>query len=217
MRVRAMVHRRLVLCPTRVLALASLALLAPVLLAGCTSQGEAEHSLARPVMQGATARGAMSPAERLANDLALADVAFESNDAKALANHLQSIDLAGATPSNAEGEAELNAWRSSIAATPSAMRGRVLGPAYLSGNLAAGARINTEQVLLGGKAVSIAAGTTPKDALRLRVVRDDGRMVCEKSPAHARECRFVPTYTQRFRIELYNAGQEDARYHLVFD
>ncbi|WP_198507717.1 hypothetical protein [Qipengyuania seohaensis] len=159
----------------------------------------------------------MSPVERLANDLALADVAFESDDAKALANHLQSIDLAGATPSDADGEAALNAWRNSIAAAPSAMRGRVLGPAYLSGNLAAGARINTEQVLLGGKAVSIAAGTTPKDALRLRVVRDDGKMVCEKSPAHARECRFVPTYTQRFRIELYNAGQEDARYHLVFD
>ena len=217
MHLRAMVYRRHVLGPRRVLALAGLALLALALLGGCTSKGEAEHSVARPVMQGSTAPRAMSPVERLANDLALADIAFESGDAKALATYLQSIDLAGATPSDADGEAERNAWRSSIAAAPPAMRGRVLGPAYLSGNLAAGARINTEQVLLGGKAVSIAAGTAPRDALRLRIVRGDGKIVCEKSPAHARECRFVPTYTQRFRIELYNTGPEDARYHLVFD
>ena len=217
MRLRAMVHRHHVLGPGRVPALGRLALLAPVLLAGCTSQGGAENSLARPLMQGSTAPRAMSPVERLANDLAMADVAFENGDAKALANHLQSIDLAGATPSDANGEAKLNAWRSSIAAAPPAMRGRVLGPAYLSGILAAGSRINTEQVLLGGKAVSIAAGTAPRDTLRLRIVRGDGKIVCEKSPAHARECRFVPTYTQRFRIELYNTGPEDARYHLVFD
>ena len=51
----------------------------------------------------------------------------------------------------------------------------------------------------------------------LRVVRGDGKTVCEQTPAHARECRFVPSYTQRYRIVLQNTGKGEARYHIVFD
>lgn len=182
-------------------------------LTGCaTPTAEADNAIA----QTATSLP-MTSAERLANDLAQADAAFERGDTAALARHLRSIELAGATPSDALGEDALQAWRSSLAQEEPPMRGRVLGPAYISGTLAAGSRLNTEQVMLGGKAVSIAAGTAPQGGLRLRIARGDGKTVCEQSPAHARECRFVPAYTQRYRIELHNSGKRNARYHIVFD
>ena len=159
----------------------------------------------------------MTSTERLANDLIEADTAFAADDMKLLAEHVRAIDLAGARPSDPPGEAALQAWRSALPPDQLAMRGRVLGPAYISGRLAPGGKLRTEQVMLGGKSVSIAAGTAPRTGLRLRIARADGDMVCEQSPAHARECRFVPTFTQRYRIELVNSGTRDARYHIVFD
>jgi len=160
---------------------------------------------------------AMTSTERLANDLSAAGTAFERSDLAALATHLRAIELAGATPSDSQGEKTMQAWRSLVSQDALPMRGRALGPAYISGKLAPGATLDTEQVLLGGKSVGIAAGTVPQGGLRLRVSRGDGKPVCEQSPAHARECRFVPAYTQRYRIELFNSGTRNARYHIVLD
>ena len=150
--------------------------------------------------------GGMTSTERLANDLIEADTAFAANQMERLAEHVRAIELAGARPFDPPGEAALQAWRSALPPEQRPMRGRVLGPAYISGRLA-----------LGGKPVSVAAGTAPRTGLRLRIARADGNMVCEQSPAHARECRFIPAYTQRYRIELVNSGARDARYHIVFD
>jgi hypothetical protein len=200
----------------------ALSVLGATMLAGCAAQTGADLALANvetndAVAPTAIAPTAVTPTERLADDLAGADLAFEKGDKDALALRLRSIELAGAKPSSAHEKSILRSWRDSAMVSEPSMRGRVLGPAYYSGSLAAGARISTEQVLLGGKAVSIAAGTAPKDSFRLRIARGDGKVICERSPAHARECRFVPTYTQRYHIELYNAGVKDARYHLVLD
>lgn len=159
----------------------------------------------------------MTSTERLANDLIEADTAFAADNMALLAEHVRAIELAGARPSDPLGEAALQAWRSALPAGQLPMRGRVLGPAYISGRLAPGGKLHTEQVMLGGKSVSIAAGTAPRAGLRLRIARADGDIVCEQSPAHARECRFVPAFTQRYRIELVNSGPRDARYHIVFD
>jgi|TARA_R100000049_G_C1953524_1_gene103826 hypothetical protein len=159
----------------------------------------------------------MTSTERLAYDLIEADSAFAADDRELLAEHVRAIELAGARPSDARGEAALRAWRGALPPEQRPMRGRVLGPAYISGRLAPGGKLRTEQVMLGGKPVSVAAGTAPRNGLRLRIARGDGNLVCEQSPAHARECRFVPTYTQRYRIELHNSGKRDARYHIVFD
>lgn len=200
----------------------ALLIIGTTMLAGCAAQTgadvalsnvEANHSVAAT----AATASAMTPTERLADDLAAADLAFEEGDKDTLAQRLRSIELAGAKPFSTHEKSVLKTWRDSALVSESPMRGRVLGPAYYSGSLAAGARISTEQVLLGGKAVTIATGTVPKDSFRLRIARGDGRIICERSPAHARECRFVPTYTQRYRIELYNAGVKDARYYLVLD
>ncbi|MEL7730505.1 hypothetical protein AAG612_13305 [Citromicrobium bathyomarinum] len=179
---------------------------------GCTAPDE--HGAA---LSAAVASVAMTSTERLANDLSEADAAFERGDSETLAQRLRSIDLAGATPSDASGKDALQEWRASAPKETRALRGRVLGPAYLSGTLAPGALVHTEQLLMGGKSVSIAAGTAPREGVHLRIARADGKTVCEQSPAHARECRFVPTYTQRYRIELRNSGKRDARYHIVFD
>ena len=159
----------------------------------------------------------MTSTERLAYDLIEADSAFAADDRELLAEHVRAIELAGARPSDARGAAALRAWRGALPPEQRPMRGRVLGPAYISGRLAPGGKLRTEQVMLGGKPVSVAAGTAPRNGLRLRIARGDGNLVCEQSPAHARECRFVPTYTQRYRIELHNSGKRDARYHIVFD
>lgn len=191
---------------------ATLAVLVSLATTGCTAPDERGAALSAAV-----ASVAMTSTERLANDLSEADTAFERGDPEALAQRLRSIELAGAKPANAGGEQELQAWRGSVSQEMPAMRGRVLGPAYLSGTLAPGALVDTEQLLMGGKSVSIAAGTAPREGVHLRIARADGKTVCEQSPAHARECRFVPTYTQRYRIELRNSGKRDARYHIVFD
>ena len=161
--------------------------------------------------------GGMTSTERLANDLIEADTAFAANQMERLAEHVRAIELAGARPFDPPGEAALQAWRSALPPEQRPMRGRVLGPAYISGRLAPGGKLRPEQVMLGGKPVSVAAGTAPRTGLRLRIARADGNMVCEQSPAHARECRFIPAYTQRYRIELVNSGARDARYHIVFD
>ncbi|KEO88646.1 hypothetical protein EH31_16960 [Erythrobacter longus] len=160
---------------------------------------------------------AMTSTERLANDLSAAGTAFERSDLATLETHLRAIELAGASPSDRHSEETMLEWRSVVSKDALPMRGRALGPAYISGTLAPGATLDTEQVLLGGKSVGIAAGTTPQGGLRLRVSRGDGKAVCERSPAHARECRFVPAYTQRYRIELFNSGTGNARYHIVLE
>ena len=195
----------------------ALSILATTMLAGCTAQTDTDVASTNAGTYDALTPTTMTPTERLADDLAEADLAFENGDRDALAQRLQSIELAGAKPTDEYGRNALKLWRGDVPFSAPPMRGRVLGPAYRSGILAPGAQIETEQVLLGGKAVSIAAGTAPKGGLRLRIARGDGKTVCEQAPAHARECRFVPTYTQRYRIELFNAGKQNARYHLVFD
>lgn len=162
----------------------------------------------------------MTIAERLANDLTDASSAYATGNGAELAARLNAITLAGATPQDAGTESVLKAWHNALphnnrAAPP--LRGRVLGPAYISGMLRPGATLDTQQVLLGGKSVGIAAGTAPRSGLILRIARHDGATVCEQSPAHARECRFVPTYTQRYRIILHNAGTAEAQYHIVFN
>lgn len=167
--------------------------------------------------QAAPARASLTSTERLADDLAGASAAYANGDLNELSVRLRAIELAGAQPSDALGQASLVAWKGVVPPGDIPLRGRVLGPAYLTGTLAAGAEVDTEQLLMGGQSVSIAAGTAPRKGLRLRVLRGDGKMVCEQTPAHARECRFVPSYTQRYRIVLQNTGTGEARYHIVFD
>ena len=167
--------------------------------------------------QSASAPASLTSTERLADDLAEASLAYDNGDLSELTVRLRAIELAGAQPSDEPGQAALVAWRGVVPPGDIPLRGRVLGPAYLTGTLAAGAKIDTEQLLMGGQSVSIAAGTAPRKGLRLRVLRGDGKMVCEQTPAHARECRFVPSYTQRYRIVLQNTGTGEARYHIVFD
>lgn len=203
--------------PARIVMQTAFSILGAAMLAGCAVDHSTDTVLANAEMSDAIALTGMTPVERLADDLVEADLAFEKGDKDALARRLRSIELAGAGPTDQFGRTALSLWQGEVQASAHQLRGRVLGPAYQSGILAAGARIDTEQVLMGGKAVSIAAGSAPKGGLRLRIARADGKTVCEQSPAHARECRFVPTYTQRYRIELFNTGKQDARYHLVFD
>ena len=97
------------------------------------------------------------------------------------------------------------------------LRGRALGPGYVRGMLDVGATASLDQLFLSGQATTIAASSTPRQAMRLRLFDAAGKLICDQSPADARDCRFTPVFTQRYRIELRNGGPQSAHYYLVVD
>ena len=159
----------------------------------------------------------LSATEQLAEDLIQAETAYQRDAMEELSRRLTRIDHIGARfKDTVEGDPALE-WRAKSPDSAPPMRGRALGPAYTRGIVAAGKAIATEQIFLSGKSVAIAVGSPPEAAIRLRVIAADDKIVCERSPAHARDCRFLPIFTQRYRIELVNQGANDARYYLVVD
>ena len=107
-------------------------------------------------------------------------------------------------------------WRdlAGAAATGPAYRGRVLGPAYRRGWLEPGAELKVEQLFLGGQAANVAVAATPDQPLHLTVQGADAAARCGAS---ARDCRWVPIFTERYTIRVRNGGSARARYYLVFD
>ncbi|HMN53808.1 MAG TPA: hypothetical protein PKC32_06405, partial [Sphingopyxis sp.] len=97
------------------------------------------------------------------------------------------------------------------------VRGRALGPGYVRGTLAPGAAGRMDQLFLSGQAATVAANSRPQKHLRLKIFDGAGQLVCDRSPAHVRDCRFTPVFTQRYRIEIANGGAATAHYYLVVD
>lgn len=184
--------------------------LAGAALSGCTA-----HGLEPPAAR--TAAAAESRASQLAADLAAADTAFEAQNRPALVAALTRITRRSARPLDPGAPDPVPLWRAAVPGDVPPLRGRALGPGYVRGTLAPGAATQLEQLFLSGQAATVAANSRPRDELRLRLYDAAGKLVCERAPASARDCRFTPVFTQRYRIELNNAGAAAARYYLVVD
>lgn len=179
-------------------------------LAACAAPGAS-----RPAP--AIADTALSPASRLAVDLAAADAAFVAGAMPRLAAMLPRIERDNPRPLGSGDIDTVAVWRAAVPDAPPPLRGRALGPGYVRGTLAAGATTRIDQLFLSGQAAVIAASATPRQAMELRLFDAAGELVCARAPAPAPDCRFTPVFTQRYRIELRNGGAKSARYYLVVD
>jgi hypothetical protein len=158
-----------------------------------------------------------SPVDRVADVLAAGEVAATGEALVAAASRL---DRLAAHPLGG-GEDLAARWRTQGAAlgvkdeTPP-MRGRALGPAYRSGQLAAGAHIDLDQIFLGGEAAVVVVVPQAGRSLHVRISDADQMPICGQAvePPKA-ACRWLPVFTTRFRISLTNPAATAARYYLV--
>jgi hypothetical protein len=158
-----------------------------------------------------------SPASRLARDMLAADAAFEAGDRVALADAVQRIERQAPRPIDGGAPDPVLRWRAALPDPGPPVRGRALGPGYVRGTLAPGAARRMDQLFLSGQAATVAANSRPQKDLRLKIFDGAGKLVCDRSPAHVRDCRFTPVFTQRYRIEIVNGGAATAQYYLVVD
>ena len=158
-----------------------------------------------------------SPASRLARDMLAADAAFETGDRAALADAVLGIVRQGSRPLDADAPDPVLRWRAALPDAGPPVRGRALGPGYVRGTLAPGAARRMDQLFLSGQAATVAANSRPQKDLRLKIFDGAGKLVCDRSPAHTRDCRFTPVFTQRYRIEIVNGGAATVHYYLVVD
>ncbi len=179
--------------------------------------GFSATAAATPTIASANAGPTLSPSEQLADDLVQADAAYAAGNDAALAVLLRRIEMRGAKPASSAEPDAVALWRARAPDTLPPMRGRALGPAFSRGVLSPGKMMATEQLFLSGKSVTVTVGVAEPEKVRLRVTNAASRRVCEQEPAHARDCKFTPVFTQRYRIELLNKGVADARYYLVVD
>lgn len=158
-----------------------------------------------------------STGQRVASALAQAQIASDNADNTGLASALGVIERSGAHPLDGwTGTDPVPEWRSLVAATGSPLRGSPLGPGYRLGQISAGQSESFEQVFLSGRKASVSIATRDGKPVSLRVTDGDKRVVCQSgqsSPA----CNWVPLFTQRYRIEVRNGGQQKANYYLVVD
>lgn len=188
-------------------------------MSGCTMH-EAERITSVPDPEqnlSAAAADPLTSAERLVENLVRADQAYTNADPQELTIYLDRIDRQGARLVDDSGLDYIAEWRQMAPAAGPPMRGRALGPAYMRGLIEPQNRVSTNQIFLSGKAVSISVGANPKLGLELTIRNADNKIICERSRSNSRECRFIPTFTQRYAIELHNAGDANARYFLVIN
>ncbi len=161
--------------------------------------------------------------------------ALEAEGTIAAADYLDGIKAlrrAGARPSvdapeEAPGEqvALETRWLAAARALdPSAsippMRGRVLGPSYQRGTVAAGSAKVTTQLYLAGKKAKVAlAGQGPaaaRSGLRLEIRQSDGKPVCLRPSGSGKTgCEWIPLFSGRYEITVANSGPEPVQFTLV--
>ena len=97
-------------------------------------------------------------------------------------------------------------------------RGRILGPIYRQGSVSPHQAAITEQLFLGGQPASLSVSPTRGGQLDLVVREMGGQAVCNavvRQPAAT--CRWSPTYSARYQIEIRNSGASPSRYFLAMD
>lgn len=164
-------------------------------------------------LNGATPSGQVSDALRAGIE---ADM---RNDGAALLSAATRLEKLGAHP--VDGEPDLAAeWKAkaiSLGAAPDApvWRGRVLGPAYRQGTLAANSRFETRQSFIAGQKADISV-EAENGALELSVRDDDGSVVCQVAASlRTAGCLWVPPFTGPNTIAITNSHSRQVRYVLV--
>lgn len=191
-----------------------IALGAALALAGCGAGGASPRGTAQvPLAAPDTASGR---AEHVAEALLAAERAERTADTAALAQAALALERLAPVAQTGEDDATLRRWRASLPAGAPPMRGRALGPAWRSVTLQPGASAQLNQTFLGGRSAQIVVRVTEGSTPNLMVRDQSAREVCraEKDPVN---CRWVPLYTQRHRIEIINSGRRVSKFYIVFD
>jgi len=177
-----------------------------------------------PVSAPVSAPPTMPLAAMVAQRLAQAEAAFEDGDSEKLARVLASLDASGAKPHQAapaQMRDVLAKWQQASrqhgesSAPP--FRGRLLGPAFVRGELGPGEVWRSSQTFKSGETSTLSVSHRGDGPVRMAVSDGRARPICSPDTGAAAACRFTPRYTQRYNIELRNEGGARAVYFLVFD
>lgn len=160
---------------------------------------------------------ALPRATRIAQRLALAEAAYEQGDAEALAHMIAALEAGGIQPHDAAAREALALWEQAAGGEATPFRGRLLGPAYVRGELGPGEVWRSAQTFKSGEASTLAVSHKGEGPVLMKVSDGKSRMVCRPVGGKAPACHFTPLFTQRYDIELRNEGSERAVYFLVFD
>lgn len=164
------------------------------------------------------ASGAFMPrAGRMAQGLAQAEMAYDQGAKARLGEIVNSLSASGLVPRDEAQTDLLNKWADASGGIAQPYRGRLLGPAYVRGELAPGERWISAQTFKSGEPSTLAVSHKGTGPVSISVSDQSARSVCNTGTSNPPSCRFTPLYTQRYSIELVNEGPERAVYFLVFD
>lgn len=187
----------------------------------CSTAGEvvqtasAETPLAVEAEQ--TAQPSTSRASRLAETLAGAETAHGEGRSDQLIQLVSTLQASGLSPHEEQADDMIDKWSQAAGMHSTPFRGRLLGPAYVRGELAPGERWKSAQTFKSGEPSTLAVSHRGAGPVRIKVSDQRARTVCRPESMRSPECRFTPMYTQRYDIELVNEGTGRAVYFLVFD
>ncbi|MFU7528526.1 hypothetical protein [Qipengyuania sp. ASV99] len=160
-------------------------------------------------------------ANRIARLLALAEAAHSSSEREGLIKLVNSLQASGLVPHESvqvdPASDMLAKWSRAAGIEGTPFRGRLLGPAYVRGELAPGEVWRSAQTFKSGQPSTLAVSHQGSGPVRIKVSDQSSRLVCNPQISREPACRFTPMYTQRFEIELVNEGTGRAVYFLVFD
>lgn len=156
-------------------------------------------------------------AARLAQNLADAEMAHDRGEGARLGELVSALYASGLSPRGEQQADVLAKWAVASGGKATAFRGRLLGPAYVRGELAPGQRWKSAQTFKSGEPSTLAVSHKGSGPVSISVSDQRSRSVCNVGRQATPACRFTPLYTQRYSIELVNEGPERAVYFLVFD
>jgi hypothetical protein len=156
-------------------------------------------------------------ASQLALDLANAEAAYDSQEKARLSKLVNGLYASGLAPKDDDQTDVLRMWATASGGEAQPYRGRLLGPAYVRGELAPGERWTSAQTFKSGEPSTLAVSHKGVGPVSISVSDQRARSVCKTAESRPPSCRFTPLYTQRYSIELVNEGRSRAVYFLVFD
>ena len=184
---------------------------------GGGSAATVQASVAAVPKTSASSVSSMPRASRLALDLADAEAAYESQEKARLGKLVNGLYASGLAPKGDEQTDILRMWATASGGEAQPYRGRLLGPAYVRGELAPGESWTSAQTFKSGEPSTLAVSHKGSGPISISVSDQRARSVCNTAGSAPPSCRFTPLYTQRYSIELVNEGTSRAVYFLVFD
>lgn len=95
-------------------------------------------------------------------------------------------------------------------------RGRMLGPAYRTSRIGAGAEVLIEQVFVAGQVAEVVLSPSSGARLNLTIAGPGGQEVCKSLVLRpVGRCSWRPPFAGRYRVRINNSGAQDASFFLV--